>query len=277
MSTGLTVSFHGHQHTLIEHGGEPHVAMRPVVEAIGLAWSSQMQRIKAHPVMGTCVLITNTQMPGDDQRREIFALPLKYLNGWLFGVDSRRVKAELRDTLIAYQRECFDVLDRHWRGVQCPAPMDDGPSLPASVGHRADHIVAASRIFRSLVRAAQDVRLPRHRVLACANEAALAATGYDMVAELGIEDQLESSPLAVEADGSCDPWLEPVARYLNENKPDRVTTGEILLKALHLNAQQQDRSAQTRIGHVLKKLGWQPRQKRLPGSGTKQREYCRVH
>jgi len=195
--TALTVSFHGHTHTLIEHGGEPHVAMRPVVEAIGLSWSSQMQRIKSHPVMGTCVLVTNTQMPGDTQRREIFALPLKYLNGWLFGVDSRRVKAELRQTLVAYQRECFEVLDRHWRGGRSVPLEMEVPAVPGSVQHRADHIVSATRIFRALLRTGRAVAFPQYRALASANEATLRATGYDLAAELGFESALR--PPAIEA------------------------------------------------------------------------------
>lgn len=37
-------------------------------------------------------------------------LPLDYLNGWLFGVSSTRVKDALRERVIRYQRECYQVL-----------------------------------------------------------------------------------------------------------------------------------------------------------------------
>jgi hypothetical protein len=36
------------------------------------------------------------------------------LNGWLFGVDSNRVKPELKERVIAYQRECFKVLSDYF-------------------------------------------------------------------------------------------------------------------------------------------------------------------
>jgi hypothetical protein len=32
------------------------------------------------------------------------------VNGWLFGINANRVKEELRDRLIQYQRECYRVL-----------------------------------------------------------------------------------------------------------------------------------------------------------------------
>jgi hypothetical protein len=37
-------------------------------------------------------------------------LPLKFIPGWLFGVQAGRVKEELRDKVLRYQRECYDVL-----------------------------------------------------------------------------------------------------------------------------------------------------------------------
>ena len=54
------------------------------------------------------------QMPDDDQRRKMVCLPLGMLNGWLFGIDANRVKDEIRDKVIQYQRECFDVLYQHF-------------------------------------------------------------------------------------------------------------------------------------------------------------------
>jgi hypothetical protein len=42
----------------------------------------------------------------------MLCLPLKYLDGWLFGVNANRVKPELRGRVIQYQRECYDILAR---------------------------------------------------------------------------------------------------------------------------------------------------------------------
>lgn len=106
----VTVDFHGQQMIAIKNGDEIHVAMKPITESIGIDWKAQYNRIKRHPVMATCVVNMTIQMLGDDQQREVATLPLKMLNGWLFGIDASRVKPECRDKLIEYQRECFDVL-----------------------------------------------------------------------------------------------------------------------------------------------------------------------
>jgi hypothetical protein len=40
----------------------------------------------------------------------MICLPLKYLNGFLFGINATRVREEIRAKLIQYQRECYQVL-----------------------------------------------------------------------------------------------------------------------------------------------------------------------
>lgn len=114
----LTVDFHGHQLVTLESNGTPVVAMKPICESIGLDWRSQLQRIKRHPVLCTSVVMMTTQNEGDDQRRETTFLPLKLLNGWLFSVDANRVKPEIREALLMYQAECFDVLSNYWMGIE---------------------------------------------------------------------------------------------------------------------------------------------------------------
>jgi hypothetical protein len=34
-------------------------------------------------------------------------LPIDYLNGWLFGINAKRVKEDVRDRLIIYQERCY--------------------------------------------------------------------------------------------------------------------------------------------------------------------------
>jgi hypothetical protein len=40
----------------------------------------------------------------------MLCLPLDFLNGWLFGINADRVKPEVRDQVLRYQRECYRVL-----------------------------------------------------------------------------------------------------------------------------------------------------------------------
>jgi hypothetical protein len=40
----------------------------------------------------------------------MLSLPLKFVSGFLFGINPSRVKPEIKQRLIRYQRECYDVL-----------------------------------------------------------------------------------------------------------------------------------------------------------------------
>ena len=42
--------------------------------------------------------------------QEMLCLPLEYLNGWLFGIDERRVAPEIRAPLVVYKREAYTAL-----------------------------------------------------------------------------------------------------------------------------------------------------------------------
>lgn len=80
-----------------------------------------------------------------------------------------------------------------------------------------------------------------------------------------------------------DVWAEPVLHYL-QGKPGtsgqlgvgprkKVTISELLTYALDMDVKKQDRSAQTRMGNLMRRLGWTARQRRVGGGVTKIREY----
>lgn len=96
-----------------------YVPLRPLVDNLGLSWPGQYERIQRDAVLSDeirSVRVTRTE-PGRSAAqetaevgREMICLPLDYLNGWLFGINASRVKAEIRERLIRYQRECYQVL-----------------------------------------------------------------------------------------------------------------------------------------------------------------------
>ncbi|MFC0179006.1 phage antirepressor N-terminal domain-containing protein [Thorsellia kenyensis] len=96
--------------------GIEYVAMRPVIEGIGLDWASQSTKLKraAHK-FNCCDIATVAQ---DGKLRQMLCIPLKKLNGWLFSINPQKVKESVRDKLIAYQEECFVALHDYWsKGV----------------------------------------------------------------------------------------------------------------------------------------------------------------
>jgi ferritin-like metal-binding protein YciE len=109
-----TVEFYEDEVTAVRlASGEVFVPIRPIVEGLGLDWAAQTRRINRDPILAEetkpCVVVTATQGQ-PDQRREMLCLPLKFISGFLFGVNANRVKKEIRDRLLRYQRECYDVL-----------------------------------------------------------------------------------------------------------------------------------------------------------------------
>ncbi|MFD2837561.1 phage antirepressor N-terminal domain-containing protein [Azotobacter vinelandii] len=119
--------FHGQTLAVITGpAGERLVAMKPICEAIGLQWEAQLKRIKRHPVLSQGMSIMTTPSAGGDQ--ETTCLPLDYLNGWLFGMDASRVKPEIRERLVQYQRECFAALAAYWQQGEAVRPRT---TLPA--------------------------------------------------------------------------------------------------------------------------------------------------
>lgn len=51
-----------------------------------------------------------TRTPDKGGAQVMLCLPLDYINGFLFGINANRVEPELRERLITYQREYYQVL-----------------------------------------------------------------------------------------------------------------------------------------------------------------------
>lgn len=108
----LKAKFLGQEIFVIDYHGKPYVAMKQVVENIGLDWEAQRQRIERDEVLseGACMI----QVPSNGGMQESICLPLHYLNGWLFGVEIKRVKSELKAVLLRYKKECYEALWDYW-------------------------------------------------------------------------------------------------------------------------------------------------------------------
>jgi hypothetical protein len=88
--------------------GSVYVPIRPVCDNLGVALAGQRERINRDPVLSEAVVSVSVTLT--QQAREMLCLPLKYIPGWLFGINATRVKPELRERVIRYQQECYDVL-----------------------------------------------------------------------------------------------------------------------------------------------------------------------
>jgi hypothetical protein len=84
------------------------IPLRPLIERFGLDWSAQTRRVGRDPVLNEEKGVVVMATPGGNQ--EMTCLPLDYISGFLFGINANRVKAEAKEQLIRYQRECYKVL-----------------------------------------------------------------------------------------------------------------------------------------------------------------------
>lgn len=106
------VKFNNQQIPVYFVNDQPFVAMKPICENIGLNWNGQFQRIKRNHILSKGMCMIHTPTNGGNQ--EVVTLPFAYLNGWLFGIDANKVKPEIKDTLVKYQLECYDVLYKYF-------------------------------------------------------------------------------------------------------------------------------------------------------------------
>jgi len=178
--------------------GGVYVPVRPICDLLGVDWSAQRQRMGRDPVLSAelapCVVVTTTQGQ-PDQRRQMLALPLDYISGFLFGINADRVKPEIRDRLIRYQRECYRVLaEAFTEGRLTAAPSFDDLLAGASA-----ETVQAYQVAQAVL------QLARNQVML---EARLR----------GVLDDHETRLEAVEAQLRLDS-----ARYITEDQASQIS------------------------------------------------------
>lgn len=105
------VPFYDDTVVLVSHNDEPFVAMKPVVENMGLAWAAQT--VKINEKFGSVVSIIETT-GADGKQYEMICLPLRKLPAWLYSIYPNKVAPELREKIIRYQDECDEVLWQYW-------------------------------------------------------------------------------------------------------------------------------------------------------------------
>ncbi|MGL4673739.1 MAG: phage antirepressor N-terminal domain-containing protein [Wohlfahrtiimonas sp.] len=183
-----SVTFHNQEIQVLNHDGKPYVAMRSVVENIGLDWSSQHKRIIRNEILSSSmVMMTTEQISG--VQRELLCLPLGMLNGWLFGIEINRCKPEIRDILRLYQLECFDVLYKHFM----PIAEESFPSVvvtkDSSTGKnpKSERFYIEVKIVDNLTGGTMQMRkvakTTNHMVTGFANDLGYKVCGLDMVTD----------------------------------------------------------------------------------------------
>ena len=121
-------------------GGAIYVPVRPICDLLGVDWAGQRRRINRDAVLSEEMKsVAVTAREGERLvTREMQCLPLDYVSGFLFGINADRVKAELKERVLRYQRECYKVLSEAFREGRLTAEptfddllVSDSPAVQA--------------------------------------------------------------------------------------------------------------------------------------------------
>ena len=128
MNRLMTANFQGAEILGVELDGEVYIVLKPLVEAIGLAWNGQLERIKRDPVLREGMrMVRIPSLRGGNQ--DTVTLRLDRLHGWLFTINSGHTRPEIQERVQAFQRECHDVLHRHFCGNRDRALREQNETL----------------------------------------------------------------------------------------------------------------------------------------------------
>lgn len=106
-----TISFYGSELITLKVEDVIYTAVKPIAEALGLAWGTQQQKLSRSKDKFGCI---HMNTPTNGGMQSMLCMPLKKLNGWLFSINPEKVRPDLKDRVIQYQEECFEALYNYW-------------------------------------------------------------------------------------------------------------------------------------------------------------------
>lgn len=108
------IPFNGDEITAISDESKKYIVPRQICENLRIDWSAQRQRINRDTVLSDAMVMITTPQKNPSGSgfidQDTLALPLEFLNGWLFGIDDTRIKEEIRQKVIDYKKQCYVVL-----------------------------------------------------------------------------------------------------------------------------------------------------------------------
>ena len=108
-----TIVFNNQILTTFEKDGVRYVAIKPICENMGIEWSTQLQKLNRNKEKFGCV---HMNIPSKGGNQSTLCLPIKKLNGWLFSINTEKIKdVDIKNTVNLYQEECFEVLHDYWQ------------------------------------------------------------------------------------------------------------------------------------------------------------------
>lgn len=135
----------GSIHTTL-NDGQPHVVIRPAVEALGLSYPAQYRKLQSR---SWATVAQQATVADDGKIREMDVVPVRTFLMLLATVNEARVSDEARPTLIAFQNETADAIEAYWTqggAINPRATEDHLDSLIARAKQQAEVLSILSGI-----------------------------------------------------------------------------------------------------------------------------------
>jgi len=147
------IEFHGDQIQTVRTENGIFVAMKPVVENMGLTWQSQLEKLKSQKEKynyNDIVMVAK-----DGKSRDMGCIPLRKLTGWLFSINPDKVLPILKLKVEQYQEECFHVLHDYWFNKK---PVQKETALIPDFTNPAEAAEAWAKQFREKEKAQLELK-----------------------------------------------------------------------------------------------------------------------
>ena len=105
---------------IVSTSNEQMVPIRPICEALGIAYQPQYQKIQEDEDLAPTVTLSIT-VGADGKDREMVCLPVEFIFGWLFTINPKNVKPEAKEAVRKYRMECYRALYNHFVGCMTKA------------------------------------------------------------------------------------------------------------------------------------------------------------
>ncbi|HEX8682682.1 MAG TPA: phage antirepressor N-terminal domain-containing protein [Ardenticatenaceae bacterium] len=154
------ILFYGDQIVAVQmEEGSVFVPIRQMCELLGIGYQGQIDRIRRDAVLQKYeaeVLVANPEGGGAQATN---CLALKYVPGWLFGITASRVREEVREKLILYQEQVYDIIWQAFRDEVAPLAREKFEIKPP-----LDELAAIEQMGLAIYRLARQQRAMEARL-----------------------------------------------------------------------------------------------------------------
>ncbi|WP_272947852.1 phage antirepressor N-terminal domain-containing protein [Rodentibacter pneumotropicus] len=108
-------------------GRQPYVAMKQVVEELGLDWKGQYDKLNQPFSRGMVI----SPIPSNGGIQDTVCMSLRKFPAWLYTLNPKKMPIHKRGKVMTYQEECFETLYNNWHfgKAERKTPTDERTGL----------------------------------------------------------------------------------------------------------------------------------------------------